>query len=147
MSVDSEISEADYTSPHHLFLISCSSDTVEDVTKWNIETTLIDPWLDELDDSTYDTVVAALEFLEEQGPGCGRPFVDTVSRSRHANMKELRPRGGHIRILFAFDPRRTGIMLLAGDKTGKWNKWYKDNIPRADARFDAHLQSLDRPPG
>lgn len=110
--------------------------------QWEIDTTFIDDWLDGLDDSTYDTVMAALEFLEEQGPGCGRPFVDTVRASRHANMKELRPRGGNIRILFAFDPRRTGIMLLAGDKTGKWNKWYSANIPQADERFDAHLREL-----
>lgn len=59
-------------------------------------------------------------------------------------MKELRPRGGNIRILFAFDPRRMGIMLLAGDKTGKWNKWYTANIPRADERFDEYLESSER---
>lgn len=109
---------------------------------WEIDITPIEDWLNELDDSAYDNVLAALEFLAEEGPGCGRPFVDTVKHSRHANMNELRPRGGNIRILFAFNQKRTGIMLVAGDKTGKWDKWYRENIPRADARFDRHLESL-----
>ena len=47
--------------------------------------------------------------------------MDTVKASRHANMKELRPMGGNIRILFAFDPRRTAILLIGGDKTDRWD--------------------------
>jgi hypothetical protein len=47
--------------------------------------------------------------------------VDTIHHSRHANMKELRPRGGHLRILFAFDPRRTAILLIGGDKSGQFS--------------------------
>lgn len=33
----------------------------------------MDAWLDKLDDATYDTVLAALEFLEEQGPAAVDP--------------------------------------------------------------------------
>lgn len=108
--------------------------------RWIVDTTHIEEWLDQLSDDDYDNVLAALEFLEELGPGCGRPFVDSVHQSRHSNMKELRPRGGNIRILFAFDPKRVAITLLAGDKTGSWNKWYRKNVPIADDRFDAHLR-------
>ena len=86
--------------------------------------------------------MAALELLEERGPQRGRPLVDTVNDSRHKNMKELRPGSSgrsELRILFAFDPERKGILLVAGDKSGNWKKWYKINIPIADARFDEHL--------
>ena len=38
-------------------------------------------------------------------------------------MKELRP-AQTIRVLFAFDPRRTAILLIGGDKRGSWNRWY-----------------------
>ncbi|GAA2817297.1 hypothetical protein GCM10010441_47350 [Kitasatospora paracochleata] len=60
-------------------------------------------------------------------------------------MKELRPRTDsetEIRILFAFDPDREAILLIAGDKAGVWNKWYDENIPAADARFDEHLKKI-----
>jgi hypothetical protein len=57
-------------------------------------------------------------------------------------MKELRPRGGHLRILFAFDPRRAAILLLGGDKTGEWSSWYEQAIPQADELYDEHLREL-----
>ena len=69
-------------------------------------------------------------------------MADTLKGSRHANMKELRPRGGNLRLLFAFDPTRTAIVLVAGDKTDNWTRWYKANIPVADDRYDEHLRQL-----
>jgi hypothetical protein len=57
-------------------------------------------------------------------------------------MKELRPRGGHMRVLFAFDPRRMAILLLGGDKSQRWRSWYAEAIPRADQLYDEHLQTL-----
>jgi hypothetical protein len=54
-------------------------------------------------------------------------------------MKELRPGSAgrsEIRILFAFDPARTAVLLVAGDKAGDWRKWYDRNIPVADERYD-----------
>ncbi len=63
--------------------------------------------------------------------------------SKHLNMKELRiqHKGKPYRILYAFDPRRTAILLLGGDKTGHKN-WYKTYVPRADALYDEHLETL-----
>jgi hypothetical protein len=90
-------------------------------------------------------VIAAVELLGEHGPQLGRPLVDTVVGSRHKNMKELRPGSSgrsELRILFAFDPRRKAILLVAGDKAGNWNKWYRANILIADDRFDDHLKKL-----
>jgi hypothetical protein len=83
-----------------------------------------------------------LQLLEERGPSLGRPVVDTITMSRHSNMKELRV--GTIRALFAFDPRRQAIILLGGDKEGDWDRWYQTNVPLADDFFDLHLSALKR---
>jgi hypothetical protein len=106
---------------------------------WDIEyTDQFGDWFAELDKTAQRTIVAAVEMLEQRGPGLGRPFVDTIRGSRHANMKELRPRGGNLRILFAFDPRRMAILLIGGDKTGRWAAWYRDFVPIADQLYDEH---------
>lgn len=47
-----------------------------------------------------------------------------------------------MRVLFAFDPRRMAILLLGGDKAGKWDSWYDQAIPAADELYDEHLQTL-----
>lgn len=112
---------------------------------WRVDLELIEPWLEEADQDTYQQVIAALELLAERGPHLGRPLVDSVKGSRHKNMKELRPGssgGSEIRVLFAFNPVRQAILLTAGDKSGSWRKWYTINIPLADARFDDHLKKL-----
>ena len=95
-----------------------------------------------MDDKEQIAIDAAVEVLQERGPALGRPLVDNVHRSRHANMKELRPLGGDLRILFAFDPRRTAILLIGGDKSGKWNEWYVEAIPLADQLYAGHLAAL-----
>jgi hypothetical protein len=80
--------------------------------------------------------------LRQFGPRLGRPRVDTLSGSRHANMKELRfmAADGVWRVAFAFDPKQQAILLVAGDKTGvNQQRFYRKLIAKADARFDAHL--------
>lgn len=57
-------------------------------------------------------------------------------------MKELIPMGGNIRVLFAFDPRRSAILLIGGDKTNRWDEWYEAMIPVADDLYDEHLRTL-----
>lgn len=114
---------------------------------WKVDTTHIDTWLDSLDSRDYDLAFAALTLLEQRGPTLGRPLADSVKGSRHKNMKELRPGSGgrsEVRILFAFDPLRRAIMLLAGDKSGQWQQWYETNIPKADSKFDEHLKKIGR---
>jgi len=114
---------------------------------WEVDVELIDDWLKGVDDDTYDQVVAALKILTDLGPGLGRPLVDSIIGSRHKNMKELRPGSSgrsEVRILFAFDPKRRAILLLAGDKQGAWAKWYDKFIPVADDRYDEHLEQLKK---
>jgi hypothetical protein len=100
---------------------------------------------DALSEPVRIELIARIRMLEHLGPGLGRPAVDTLSGSKHANMKELRFRadGGVWRIAFAFDPERAAILLVGGDKSGiNSGRFYKGLITRADARFDQHLESL-----
>ncbi len=115
--------------------------------RWNVNPEFVAAWLISLDEDSYEQVVAALELLAERGPQLGRPLVDTVVGSRHRNMKELRPGSkgrSELRVLFAFDPERQAILLVAGDKSGDWKRWYAKSIPLADERFDSHLERLRR---
>jgi len=92
-------------------------------------------------------VLALARVLQEFGPQLGRPRVDTLNGSRHANMKELRfsAAGGEWRLAFAFDPKRRAILLVAGDKSGGSQKrFYRELIRRADERFDAHLARIGK---
>jgi hypothetical protein len=90
---------------------------------------------------------AATLALERSGPKTGRPHVDTLHGSRHANMKELRFKaksGNEIwRAAFAFDPLRCACLLVAGAKQGKSeSEFYRQLIRVADERFDDHLAKL-----
>lgn len=110
---------------------------------WEVEyTDEFGAWYEELGQDDQYSIVAAVDLLEESGPGLGRPLVDTIKGSRHPKMKELRPLGGNVRVLFAFDPRRTAILLIGGDKTNRWTTWYEDTIPIADRLYDEHLRTL-----
>ena len=110
---------------------------------WEVDLELVESWLDDLDQNSYEQVIAALELLCDRGPKLGRPLVDTVKASRRKNIKELRPgsRGrSELRILFAFDLERNAVLLVAGDKSRSWKKWYEVNIPVADSHFDEHIR-------
>ena len=92
-------------------------------------------------------ILAHAELLRAFGPQLGRPRVDTLKGSRHANMKELRfnAAGGVWRVAFAFDPKRRAVLLVAGDKSGSAERrFYKALIARADARYASHLAGLEQ---
>ncbi len=110
---------------------------------WEVEyTDEFEDWWEELPEAEQESVRAGVLLLEEKGPALGRPLADTVSGSRHPRMKELRPPSGNIRVLFAFDPRRMAILLVGGDKTGRWREFYEEKIPEADRLYDEHLEEL-----
>lgn len=94
-------------------------------------------------------LLAQAKVVEWFGSQTGRPRVDTLKGSKHANMKELRfdADGGVWRVAFAFDPAREAILLIAGDKSGGSEaRFYRSLITKADARFDLHLINLRPPP-
>jgi len=102
---------------------------------------------DELNKAVQVECYAHLRLLEKFGPSLGRPHVDTLNGSKHANMKELRfsADNGVWRLAFAFDPKRHAILLVCGDKSGSSQKrFYKEMIKKADNRFDNHLSKLNK---
>jgi len=99
----------------------------------------------ELSNEVRIEILALSRLLQQFGPQLGRPRVDTLKGSRHANMKELRfsATDGEWRLAFAFDTKRKAILLVAGDKSGvSERKFYQRLIAKADRRFDAHLNRL-----
>jgi len=111
---------------------------------WEVEyTDEFGEWWEELDGMHQDRIAATVRLLAERGPNLPFPFSSGVTGSRHANMRELRiqSRGGRLRIFYAFDPRRSAILLIGGDKTGK-DRFYEEYVPRADDLYDTHLATL-----
>ena len=100
-------------------------------------------WWSGLAEGAQDAVGAKVQLLELRGPALGFPHSSGVVTSRHAHLQELRVqyRGRPHRVMYAFDPRRTAILLLGGDKTGN-DRFYDVIVRRADALYDAHLREL-----
>jgi len=101
-----------------------------------------EPEFFKLHEDVQTEILALARLLQQFGPQLGRPRVDTLTGSRHANMKELRfsAADGEWRVAFAFDTKRKAILLVAGDKSGGSEKrFYRELIRKADERFDAHL--------
>lgn len=106
---------------------------------------LVKDWLHELrneDRQTLALISKALDVvIEGAGPSTGRPLVDTLTGSKLPNLKELRPPSTgrtEIRLLMVFDRARNLVILVGGDKSGAWSKWYKKAIPLAEQRFEQY---------
>lgn len=113
---------------------------------WEVEFTgEFERWWNSLAEEEQVEIAAKVELLEEHGPTLPRPHADVITSSRHANMKELRGKVDerYLRVLYAFDPRRTALLLIGGDKTGD-SKWYEKFVPIADDLFDRHLKELSK---
>lgn len=112
---------------------------------WSIEQTdRFEDWFEELDEADQVAVLTGIFLLEERGPHLPRPHADTINGSAYPNMKELiiQSQGRPIRAFFAFDPKRTGILLCAGHKDGNEKRFYREMIPVADKEYAAHLETL-----
>jgi hypothetical protein len=113
---------------------------------WPVETTAdFDKWFTDLDDDAKVEIIATVGLLKRLGPRLGRPHADTLKGSQYANMKELRASTAEavLRIAFAFDPDRSGILLVGGDKSGvSQRRFYKQLVDKADRLYAAHLAAL-----
>jgi hypothetical protein len=101
-------------------------------------------WWNSLDADEQESVDFYVRLLEEQGIHLKRPYADSVGRGpKFPNMRELRCQheGRPYRVLYAFDPRRTAILLIGGDKTGN-PKWYEEFVPLADKIYERHLNEI-----
>jgi hypothetical protein len=114
------------------------------VDEWEIYLTdEVRDWVAALDARSHKLVVQAIDILADCGPALGRPMVDHIEHSVIQNLKELRPGSAgrsELRILFVFDPWRSAILLVAGDKAGSWKQWYRDAIPRAEHLLELYLK-------
>ena len=100
-------------------------------------------WWDGLDEREQEAVDFAVDLLREKGLELEFPYSSHIKGSSVSHLRELRkPHAGQqFRILYAFDPRRTAILLIGGDKTGD-NRWYKQFIRRAERLYEEHLAEL-----
>ena len=118
---------------------------------WSVE--IADEFASEfygLKDEVQDAILSTSRLLQQFGSQLGRPRVDTLNGSRHANMKEMRfgAANGEWRLAFAFDPRRKAMLLVAGDKSGvNSRRFYRTLIGKADERLDRHLARLAKEGG
>ena len=114
--------------------------------QWSVEyTDEFAVWWDELTTEEQESLDASVRLLEARGPALGFPYSSGINGSRHSHMRELRTQhdGRPLRTLYAFDPRRTAILLIGGDKTGS-DRWYDVHIPVADRLYDEHLRQIER---
>ena len=100
-------------------------------------------WFDGLTAEEQEELAASIGLLEAKGPHLPFPYSSGVTSSRHSHMRELRTQvhGRPFRTLYAFDPRRVALLLIAGDKTGD-DRWYEVFVPKADDLYDEHLEIL-----
>jgi hypothetical protein len=113
---------------------------------WEVEfTDEFGVWWETLSDDQQDDIAHCVGLLSELGPALGFPYSSKVNSSRHGHMRELRTQsaGKPLRTLYAFDPLRTAILLLGGDKTGD-DRWYEKFVPIADRLYDQHLEELSQ---
>ena len=113
---------------------------------WEVEyTDEFEEWWLSLTEEEQISVDATVQLLEELGPQLLFPHSSGINGSKHSHMRELRTQheGRPYRTLYAFDPRRSAILLLSGDKTGD-KQWYDKNVPVADRLYDEHLNELKR---
>lgn len=111
---------------------------------WIIEyTDEFGSWWSGLGEREQEELAAVIELLGEGGPRLGFPYTSGVALSRHSHMRELRMQvgGRPFRVFYAFDPRRTVILLIGGGKTGD-KRFYQRYVPVADRLYDEHLEEL-----
>jgi hypothetical protein len=108
-------------------------------------------WLHQLrrtDPASAVLVGQAVTALLEEGSSLGRPQVDRIKGSTRHHRKEKRPGStgtSEIRILFIIDPARRAVLLVAGDKAGRWTDWYRTAIPLAETRYSIYLKEKETP--
>lgn len=113
---------------------------------WEIEyTDEFKEWWDVLSETQQDDIISVVQLLEDKGTNLPFPYSSGVNGSKHSHLRELRIQSGGnpLRIFYAFDPRRTAILLIGGDKTGD-NRFYEKYIPIADRLYDEYLEELQQ---
>ena len=111
---------------------------------WNVESTNeFGEWYRGLSEPRQDDITATTLLLMELGPQLPFPHSSGINGSRHAHMRELRVQSGGrpLRVFYAFDPRRSAILPIGGDKTGD-NRFYERTVPVADDLYDTYIEEI-----
>ncbi len=111
---------------------------------WRVEyTNEFEDWWHGLTERQQDSIDVGVKLLMQFGPRLPFPYSSDIRGSRHGAMRELRTQsGGHpLRTLYIFDPRRTAILLIGGDKTGN-DRFYEQFVPIADGLYDRYLEEI-----
>lgn len=115
------------------------------MSKWTIkQTEEFAEWFESSDSKPQEDILEKVQTLSELGPHLGRPLVDTLKGSSISNLKELRfdSNGKVMRITFVFDPDRNGVLLIGGDKAGKNQvKFYQELIANSEEIYKKWLDS------
>jgi len=114
--------------------------------EWDVEVTdEFEKWWDSPTEDEQEDVRVGVLLLRQSGPALRFPFSSGVMTSKHAHMRELRVQhsGQPYRVLYAFDPRRTAILLIGGNKAGD-DRWYEVFVPIADRLYDEHIAELKK---
>lgn len=114
--------------------------------RWDVEyTDEFGAWWNTLSENEQEDVVAHVVLLEEKGTQLPFPFSSGIEGSKFSHMRELRiqSKSNPLRILYAFDPRRTAILLIGGNKRGN-KRWYEKYVPIADKLYEDHLIELKK---
>ncbi len=100
-------------------------------------------WWAGLAESEQEDISAIVELLMEHGANLPFPYSSGVAGSRHGHMRELRIQSSSkpIRVFYAFDPRRSAILLIGGNKSGN-DRFYRRYVPIADKLYDEYLDEL-----
>ena len=112
---------------------------------WEIEyTDEFERWWETLSEDEQDAVAFSVGLLQSEGPALKFPHSTNVKQSRHSSMRELRSqcKGRPLRTFYAFDHRRTAIILIGGDKTGR-DQFYDVMTPIADKIYDNYLKEIE----
>jgi len=107
---------------------------------WKVETTdEHDAWFFDQEKDGQASIRMKVELLAEYGPHLPRPYADTLKGSKLNNLKELRIQTiDHLfRVAFLFDEERKAILLIGGDKKGKNEKrFYQNLIKKAEEIYE-----------
>ncbi len=111
---------------------------------WEVEyTNEFEDWWSGLTEQQQDSLSHGVDLLMQFGPRLPFPYSSGIQGSRHGGMRELRTQSGGrpLRTLYVFDPKRTAILLIGGDKTGN-DRFYEQYVATADRLYDQYLEEI-----
>jgi hypothetical protein len=112
---------------------------------WEVEyTNEFGEWWETLSEAEQDAIAFTVGLLRKEGPSLKFPYSTDVRQSKHRSMRELRSqcKGRPLRTFYAFNPSRTAILLIGGDKTGD-DRFYNIMVPLADRIYNAYLKETE----